>query len=63
MSLALAHTYRLNQWKMVWTMFIKKELGNPDLNKLCMIFKAEWQSLSNGIHCMASFPKAKKHTL
>jgi len=44
-------------------MFIKKELGNPDLNKLCMIFKAEWQSLSNGIHCMASFPKAKKHTL
>jgi len=32
MSLALLHTYMLNQWKTVWTISIEKELGNPDLN-------------------------------
>jgi len=32
MSLALLHTYMLDCWKTVWTVFIKKELGNPDLN-------------------------------
>jgi len=32
MLLALKHTYTLNRWKVIWTMFIEKELGNPDLN-------------------------------
>jgi len=31
MALALKHTYTLKRWKIVWTIFIKKELGNPDL--------------------------------
>jgi len=34
MSLALLHTYTLNRWKTVWTLFIEKELGNPDINRL-----------------------------
>jgi len=40
MSLALKHTYMLNCWKTVWTMFIEKDPGNPDLNRLrcIMIF-------------------------
>jgi len=47
MSLALLHTYTLNRWKTVWTLFIEKELGNPDLNRLrcIMIFEADWQLL------------------
>jgi len=47
MSLALKHTYTLDRWKTVWTMFIEKDVGNPDLNCLCciMIFKANWQLL------------------
>ncbi len=47
MSLALKHTYTLDRWKMVWTMFIEKEQGNPDLNRLrCItIFEADWQLL------------------
>jgi len=47
MSLALKHTYTLNCWKMVWMIFIEKELGNPDLNRLrcIMIFEADWQLL------------------
>jgi len=47
MSLALKHTYTLERWKTVWTMFIEKELGNPDLNRLrcIMIFEADWQLL------------------
>jgi len=32
MLLAIRHEYPLNQLKMVWTIFIKKELGNPHLN-------------------------------
>jgi len=31
MTLALKHTYTLEHWKMVWTIFIEKELGNPNL--------------------------------
>jgi len=34
MSVALAHTYTLQWWHKVWTLFIKKEIGNPDTNKL-----------------------------
>jgi len=47
MSLALKHTYTLEQWQMVWMMFLKKDLGNPDINLLrcIMIFEADWQLL------------------
>jgi len=47
MSLALLHTYTLDRWKTVWTVFIEKELGNPDLNRLrcIMLFEADWQLL------------------
>jgi len=47
MSIALAHAYPLKWWHQVWTMFIEKEPGNPDLNWLrcIMIFKANWQLL------------------
>jgi len=46
-SLAFTHTYTLNQWKTVWAIFIEKDLGNPDLNRLwcIMIFEADWQLL------------------
>jgi len=47
MSIALTHTYPLKWWRQVWTIFIEKELGNPDLNWLrwIMLFKANWQLL------------------
>jgi len=47
MALTLRHTYTLNRWKTVWTLFIEKELGNPDLNRLrcIMLFEADWQLL------------------
>jgi len=32
MTLALRHQHTLERWKMVWTIFIEKELGNPDIN-------------------------------
>jgi len=45
MSLALRHTYPLQRWQNVWTMFIEKEIGNPDINRLrcIMLFEADWQ--------------------
>jgi len=45
MTLTLRHAYLLKRWRKVWTIFIEKELGNPDLNRLrcIMIFKADWQ--------------------
>jgi len=34
LTLTLHHSYMLEQWKTVWTMFIKKDPGNPDLQQL-----------------------------
>jgi len=47
MELALRHTYPLKRWRKVWTIFIEKELGNPDIDRLrcIMIFEANWQLL------------------
>jgi len=47
MAIALKHAYPLQRWRTVWTIFIEKELGNPELKRLCclMIFEADWQLL------------------
>jgi len=47
MTIALKHTYPLQCWRNVWTMFIEKEAGNPDINRLrcIMLFEADWQLL------------------
>jgi len=61
MTLALHHTYMLEHWQTVWTMFIEKELGNPDLARLwcIMIFEADWQLLRKW-HSLHSFlPKSE----
>jgi len=66
MLLALQHTYTLNRWKTVWTMFIEKDLGNPDLNRLhcIMIFEADWQLLLKWHSAKGFLPKSEaQHTL
>ncbi len=62
MSLALTHTYTLERWKMVWTMFIEKDLGNPDLNRLrcIMLFEADWQLLLKWHSAYGFLPKSKQ---
>jgi len=62
MMLALLHTYTLNQWKMVWTLFIEKELGNPDINRLqcIMIFEADWQLLLKWHSSYGFLPKSEQ---
>jgi len=47
MQIALKHAYALQRWRQVWTIFIEKELGNPELKCLrcLMIFEADWQLL------------------
>jgi len=47
MAVALKHAYPLQRWRTVWTIFIEKELGNPELERLrcLMIFEADWQLL------------------
>ncbi len=47
MSIAIKHTYPLKRWQTVWTLFIEKEMGNPDIDRLrcIMIFEADWQLL------------------
>ncbi len=61
MSLALVHTYTLERWKTVWTLFIEKELGNPDINKLrcIMLFEADWQLLLKWHSPYGFLPKSK----
>jgi len=66
MSLALTHTYTLNRWKTVWTFFIEKDLGNPDINRLrcLMIFEADWQLLLKWHAAKGFLPKSEAaHTL
>jgi len=64
MSLALKHTYTLERWKTVWTMFIEKELGNPDLNRLrcIMIFEADWQLLLKWHSAYGFLPKSEQRS-
>jgi len=59
MSLALKHTYTLECWKTVWTIFIEKEPGNPDITKLqcIMIFEADWQLLLKWHSSYSFLPK------
>jgi len=66
MSLTLLHTYTLNRWKTIWTLFIEKEIGNPDLNRLrcIMIFEADWQLLLKWHSSYGFLPKSEAtHTL
>jgi len=61
MSLTLRHTYTLNRWKTIWTLFIEKELGNPDLDRLrcIMIFEADWQLLLKWHSSYGFLPKSE----
>jgi len=61
LSLTLRHTYTLNRWKTVWTLFIEKEIGNPDLNRLrcIMIFEADWQLLLKWHSSYGFLPKSE----
>jgi len=61
MSLALKHTYTLNRWKTVWTIFIEKDLGNPDINHLrcIMIFEADWQLILKWHSAKGFLPKTE----
>jgi len=66
MGLALKHNYTLERWKIVWTIFIEKELGNPDLARLrcIMIFEADWQLLLKWHSSYGFLPKSElAHTL
>jgi len=62
MNLALQHTHTLQRWKKVWTMFIEKDLGNPDLNLLrcIMIFEADWQLLLKWHSSYGFLPKSEQ---
>jgi len=61
MTLMLCHSYALNQWKTVWTMFIKKDPGNPDLQRLCciMLVEADWQLMLKWHSSYGFLPKAE----
>jgi len=62
MSLALKHAYPLHRWRNVWTIFIKKELGNPELEHLhcIMLFEADWQLLLKWHSSQGFLPHTKQ---
>jgi len=62
MLLAIRHKYPLQCWKTVWTLFIKKELSNPHLDRLhcIMIFEANWQLLLKWHSSYGFLPKTKE---
>jgi len=61
MSIKLKHAYPLKRWCTVWTLFIKKELGNLDIDQLhcIMIFEANWQLLLKYHSSYRFLPKTK----
>ncbi len=61
MTLALRHAYPLKRWRKVWTIFIEKELGNPDINCLrcIMIFEADWQLFLKYFSSYGFLPKTE----
>ncbi len=62
MALALLHTYMLERWKTVWTLFIEKGPGNPDINRLwcIMLFEADWQLLLKWHLSYGFLPKSEQ---
>jgi len=54
----------LEQWKMVWMMFIEKELGSPDLNRLrcIVIFEVDWQLLLKWHLAYGFLPKSEQQS-
>ncbi len=62
MALALTHAYPLQRWRKVWTLFIEKEIGNPDLERLrcIMLFEADWQLLLKWHSSYGFLPKTEK---
>jgi len=62
MSITLRHSYPLKRWRTVWTIFIKKEIGNPDIDRLrcIMIFEADWQLLLKSQSSHGFLPKTEE---
>jgi len=62
MTIALLHTYTLEHWKTLWTLFIEKELGNPDIDRLrcIMLFEADWQLLLKWHSSYGFLPKSEQ---
>jgi len=62
MLLAICHEYPLQRWRTVWTLFIEKELGNPNLDRLhcIMIFEADWQLMLKWHLSYGFLPKTKE---
>jgi len=62
MSIALANAYPLEQWCKVWTLFIEKDLGNLDINRLwcTMLFEANWQLLLKWHFLYGFLPKTEE---
>ncbi len=62
MSIAIHHAYPLQRWRTVWTIFIEKELGNPDIDRLrcIMIFEADWQLLLKWHLSYSFLPRTEK---
>jgi len=62
MTLALRQAYLLKRWRKVWTIFIEKELGNPDINRLrcIMIFEADWQLFLKYYSSYGFLPKTEE---
>jgi len=62
MSIAIAHTYPLERWRNAWTIFIEKEMGNPDLNRLrcIMLFEADWQLLLKWYSSYGFLPRTEE---
>jgi len=55
MDLAVTHTHTYDRWKTIWTLLLEKDIGDPKIDRLCMIhlYKANYNlflqwSLSKG---------------
>jgi len=63
MKLAVKHTFPYKHWWKVWNMFLEKEPGNPQINKLrtLHLFKADYNLLLKWYSSMGFLPQAKLH--
>jgi len=47
MDVAVTHTHTYNWWKTIWTLLLKKDIGDPKINMLCTIhlYEADYNLL------------------
>jgi len=61
--MAVRHCHTFERWKTIWNLFLEKDIGNPQINRLCMlhIIKADYNLLLKWFGPQGVLKQAENH--